>query len=160
MSEHPKTAAQPERRSAPRKPRPPAKPYSLDDPIIQAKFWSKVEVPRFRLEQDKCWEWRQGVDKDGYGQFTPSSCAIPLRAHRVAYELLKGPVPPGKLILHSCDNPRCCNPHHLRPGTVADNARDMTERGRGYFNREGAASAAGRRAAELNRARRRLGGGL
>lgn len=36
----------------------------------------------------------------------------------------------GKVIRHSCDNPRCINPLHLLIGTRADNNRDRAERGR------------------------------
>lgn len=32
--------------------------------------------------------------------------------------------------LHSCDNPPCCHPRHLRWGTNAENVRDRDERGR------------------------------
>lgn len=31
--------------------------------------------------------------------------------------------------LHSCDNPPCVNPHHLRWGTNRENALDRAERG-------------------------------
>lgn len=125
--------------------RPIPREYSVTEPLIAARFWSKVDVARPRLDKDPCWEWREGLDTKGYGQFTPVSCASPLRAHRVAYELIKGPIPSGMQVLHSCDNTRCCNPNHLRVGTHQDNMRDMTERGRGHFNREGAASVAGKR---------------
>jgi hypothetical protein len=41
-----------------------------------------------------------------------------------------GPVPPGKIVRHTCDNPPCVNPLHLMNGTSADNSRDMVLRGR------------------------------
>jgi len=53
-------------------------------------------------------------------------------AHRIAYELSKGPVPKELIVRHTCDNPPCCNPNHLIPGTDADNAKDKSERGRCY----------------------------
>jgi hypothetical protein len=33
-------------------------------------------------------------------------------------------------VLHSCDNPCCWNPRHLRVGDQLDNVRDMISRGR------------------------------
>jgi hypothetical protein len=50
--------------------------------------------------------------------------------HRAMYRKTKGDIPGGKIVLHSCDTPKCCNPDHLRLGTPADNARDRKERGR------------------------------
>lgn len=35
----------------------------------------------------------------------------------------------GWTVRHTCDNPRCINPHHLELGTKADNNRDRAERG-------------------------------
>lgn len=36
----------------------------------------------------------------------------------------------GPFVLHTCDNPPCCNPAHLYRGTALDNARDRDTRGR------------------------------
>jgi hypothetical protein len=55
-----------------------------------------------------------------------------LYAHRVAWELAHGPLPPDKPVVrhYKCDNPPCCNETHLRPGTQPENVKDMRERGR------------------------------
>jgi hypothetical protein len=52
------------------------------------------------------------------------------QAHRVAWELLNGPLRPGEVVLHTCDNAQCVNPNHLRKGTQHDNVRDMFRKGR------------------------------
>lgn len=52
-------------------------------------------------------------------------------AHRLAYRLGVGPIPDGKLVMHLCDNPRCCNyERHLTLGTIADNIGDAAAKGR------------------------------
>ena len=52
-------------------------------------------------------------------------------AHRVAWELMCGPIPDGMCVLHHCDNPGCCNAkRHLFIGTKADNVHDMIAKGR------------------------------
>lgn len=86
-------------------------------------FWRYVDR---RLSG--CWEWLGRRNKQGYGLFKVGSQHF--RAHRYAYQLAHGEIPDGKMILHSCDNPPCCNPDHLRPGTALENANDVALRGR------------------------------
>jgi hypothetical protein len=81
-----------------------------------------------RIPQSGCWIWMGSVDRRGYGRFSPHRIAR--KAHRVAYELFVGPIPPRMGILHSCDIPSCVNPSHLRPGTQRDNTLDAIRRGR------------------------------
>jgi hypothetical protein len=50
--------------------------------------------------------------------------------HRVAYLIEFGEIPAGAVIMHTCDNPRCVNPIHLRAGTQKDNMQDAKKKGR------------------------------
>lgn len=42
-------------------------------------------------------------------------------AHRLVYEALVGPIPPGLVLDHTCRNRCCCSPDHLEPVTVKEN---------------------------------------
>ena len=55
-------------------------------------------------------------------------------AHRAAWELENGPIPPKMCICHSCDNPKCINPSHLFLGTYSDNVKDMIKKNRARYN--------------------------
>lgn len=80
---------------------------------------------RIKVVND-CWEW-QGANKDGYGALTYKQKNY--RAHRFAFEVQYGRKPVG-FLLHSCDNPPCVNPVHLREGTHWENMQDMKDRNR------------------------------
>lgn len=71
-----------------------------------------------------CWEWT-GCKSVGYGRIGAPSIAgvkqAPLLAHRVAYELMVGPIPEGLVIDHLCRNRGCVNPEHLRVCTAKEN---------------------------------------
>lgn len=51
--------------------------------------------------------------------------------HRIVWmEANRASIPEGFLIMHLCDNPKCLNIKHLLLGTVQDNNRDRTLKGR------------------------------
>jgi len=85
-------------------------------------------APKTRRSDNGCIEWTGARLPTGYGLFSLDGRMQ--RAHRVSYELSFGPIPDGLHILHSCDNPPCVNPAHLRPGTRTENMQDKAERGR------------------------------
>lgn len=76
-------------------------------PTFDQSFWSKVDK-RSDLE---CWPWLGPANALGYGVF--SFRYHRTMAHRVVYELTKGPIPKGLVIDHLCKNPGCVNPSHL-----------------------------------------------
>lgn len=82
---------------------------------LPARFVSKFEV-----DENGCWVWTGAATK-GYGQFKFNKRQM--SAHRVAYELVVGPIPEGLVIDHLCRQTLCVNPAHMEPVTNAENIR-------------------------------------
>jgi hypothetical protein len=88
------------------------------------RFWAQVE------KSDGCWVWT-GAKHKGYGQFTLYGFKNKkgqwrnktVRAHRIAYEWLVGPIPEGLTIDHECKNHACVRPgpKHCVPKTRGEN---------------------------------------
>lgn len=97
-------------------------------PRVQARFHARVH----KRGPDDCWEWQGALNPEGYGfvAFTHDGQFYRVGAHQFALidagvERLGRPC-----ALHSCDNPSCCNPCHLRWGTQRENVSDRTARDR------------------------------
>lgn len=91
----------------------------------QARFWRGVR----KAGTQECWEWSGRRNSKGYGQFRYRGRAV--TASRVAWSLKNdAPFPANKLACHSCDNPPCCNPDHIWPGTARENSLDAVKKGR------------------------------
>jgi hypothetical protein len=93
-----------------------------------AEFWALVD----RSDENGCWPYRGHCDGDGYGRHSVriGNRLRPYPAHRFAWEITNGPVADDLVIRHLlCNNPPCCNPAHLAPGTFQDNSDDALRAG-------------------------------
>lgn len=103
-----------------------------------ARFWSNA------VRGSGCWLWLGGKFKNGYGMFNAGRFADgkqrTIQAHRFAFEVTHGPIPAGKVVMHSCDIKTCINPAHLVLATQKDNIHDAMRKG--LFHRTRKATAA------------------
>lgn len=96
---------------------------------MATRIKSKVNVTK-----NGCWNWLGSYRKSGYGKMNVGSTTDGSRhtvtVSRASYETFVGPIPPGLVVCHKCDNPKCVNPDHLFVGTFKDNFDDMVAKGR------------------------------
>lgn len=86
---------------------------SLRRPSVEDRFWAKVD------RSGPCWIWTAKRSRQGYGRFWVNGGED--AAHRVVWELERGPIPAGLTIDHLCRNTSCVNPAHLEPVTLREN---------------------------------------
>lgn len=81
-----------------------------------------------------CWLWLGFISPPGKGTTGGygRSClnGKSQQAHRVSWQLHRGPIPEGMRVLHHCDVRCCVNPSHLFLGTMLDNTQDAINKGR------------------------------
>lgn len=88
-----------------------------------------------------CWLWAGPRTVSGYGVARANASSV--RAHRLSWQIHKGPIPTGAVVCHKCDTPLCVNPDHLFLGSQAENVRDRDLKGRASQGAKHSASIAG-----------------
>lgn len=92
--------------------------------ISHEEFWS-----RFAVKEDTgCWEWTMARHFRGYGKIR--TLKKDYQTHRLAWQIVHGPLPRDVFVCHKCDNPSCGNPDHLFVGSPKDNTHDAMKKGR------------------------------
>ena len=83
-------------------------------PHAAERFWAKVD------QTDDCWLWRGSINY-GYGLFRIGAAVY--RAHRVAWTWMRGPIPAGLHLDHTCRERACVRPDHMEPVRPEENTR-------------------------------------
>lgn len=91
---------------------------------LRERLEAKLAPP----DENGCRIFTGALQSEGYGNIVDEN-GRNLLAHRVSLALT-GVVVEGKIVRHSCDNPPCCEPSHLKAGTQAQNLAEMSARGR------------------------------
>lgn len=92
---------------------------------LATRFWSRVD----RQGLNDCWEWTgPTTGSQAYGAFCFDSGYV--YAHRFSYILTHGEIPDDQVVMHTCDNPPCVNPLHLKLSSQGENIRDSVDKGR------------------------------
>lgn len=117
-----------------------AKKIAIHNESIEMRFLKKIKFCIHGMHCEKCcWEWIAGKQTSGHGSFHVSGNSrkrndIHALPHVFMYEFVYGPIKDrlkDKVkVCHTCDNPSCCNYHHLYKGTQYDNIQDRVKRNR------------------------------
>ncbi len=93
-----------------------------DNLSFEARFWKYVDT-----ESTDCYLWTGGKDWNGYGLFNAERT---IRAHIFIWITLRGPIPTGYVVGHTCNVPCCVNIDHLICQIEQDNTNHRVACGR------------------------------
>jgi hypothetical protein len=82
----------------------------------------------------RCIEYTGHISNSGYGLDYDPTTQKTVLAHRLAFKVAFGFLP--EVVMHTCDNPKCINPKHLKAGTQSDNIKDCVRKGRYTYRRK------------------------
>lgn len=95
----------------------------MDKNTIKSRLMSKI-----KKSKNGCWNFTGHISPYGYGQMWADGVCN--QAHKLMYKLKHGSIPKGMVLLHKCNNRKCCNPAHLKLGTSRENNIQTVRDGR------------------------------
>lgn len=100
-------------------------------PSLLKRLWRSILLD----DDDSCWEWQGTRTPPGYGRISISDPETGTSrgeyVHRIVLLATHDlDIPAGMVVMHSCDNPPCCNPKHIKLATYQENAQDRERKGR------------------------------
>ena len=100
-------------------------------PTPRVNILERLERTFTSLNENECWvPTLKPTTPEGYRTLSYRDQPA-IRAHRLAWEAHNAePIPEGMVVMHTCDNPGCCNPFHLTIGSHKDNVQDCIRKGR------------------------------
>jgi len=88
-----------------------------------------MDKVKYNVSESGCWEaYGRHISKRGYPMIFHDGKTQTVA--RYSYIFHFGEIAKGSIVMHKCDNPKCCNPEHLILGTYKDNSEDMCRKGR------------------------------
>lgn len=104
-------------------------------PITLRQYMEERTLPE---PMSGCWLWFGPTYPNGYGCVSHEKREIgkSRMAHRISYEMHRGPIPQGLVIDHLCRNRGCVNPAHMECVTFRENCIRGVGLAKGHdFNR-------------------------
>lgn len=92
--------------------------WSIKDDPLEDFLWRRVSPE----PNSGCWLWTGTISQAGYGVVNGQKRGGKF-AHRLAYQVWKGPIPHGLHLDHLCRVRCCINPGHLEPVTHQENIK-------------------------------------
>lgn len=105
--------------------------YVFDDGYIPRKHSSSYKPIEYLVNSQGCWECISHASpphRGGYPVLERNGRFY--RMSRYVFEVVNGYIDEDKFVMHTCDNPKCINPDHLKLGTPKENTQDMVRKGR------------------------------
>mgnify|MGYP001946582882 CR=1 FL=1 len=105
--------------------------YEIDENYVSSNPRARPRKIKYIINSEGCWICISHTKSKHRGNYPVlKRYNRHMRMSRYIFELYNGYIDNKKYVMHTCDNPECINPKHLRLGTAWENTQDMIQKGR------------------------------